>query len=154
MNKLPPKANLDHLKKQAKELLRLYRNGNATAIARLVQNLPAAANRTNSEAIALQLRLHDAQSCIAREYGFTSWVDLNRYVEASAFAHHDQAALIRRWLGLAYGGDVTGTYDTPRPRVAVQLLEEHSGLLSTDAYVACATGHLEVLSRTMTADPD
>jgi hypothetical protein len=65
MKKLPPKANLDHLKKQAKELLRLYRNGNATAIARFAQNLPAAAHRTDSEVVALQLRLHDAQSCIA-----------------------------------------------------------------------------------------
>jgi len=58
MNKLPPKANLEHLKKQAKELLRLYRNGDATAIARFIQNLPAAAHRTDSEVIALQLRLH------------------------------------------------------------------------------------------------
>jgi hypothetical protein len=110
MKKLPRKASLDHLKKQAKELLRLYRNGNATAIARFSHHLPVAAHRTDSEVIALQLRLHDAQSCIAREYGFSSWADLNLYVETSAFAYHEQAALIRRWLGLAYGGDVTGTY--------------------------------------------
>ncbi len=42
MKKLPRKANLDHLKKQAKELLRHYRNGNATAIARFAQHLPYA----------------------------------------------------------------------------------------------------------------
>ena len=42
MKKLPPKANLDHLKKQAKELLRLCRNGNATEIARFVHHLPTA----------------------------------------------------------------------------------------------------------------
>jgi hypothetical protein len=154
MKKLPPKANLDHLKKQAKELLRLYRNGNATASARFAQNLPAAAHRTDSEVMALQLRLHDAQSCIAREYGFSSWADLTLYVETSAFAHHEQAVLIRRWLGLAYGGDVTGTYNAARPRVAVQLLREHLDLLATDAYVACAAGQLEVVSRTITADPD
>ncbi|MGF6721839.1 ankyrin repeat protein [Paraburkholderia sp. GAS41] len=154
MKKLPPKASLEHLKKQAKALLRLYRNGDATAVARFVQSLPAAAHRTEHEVIALQLRLHDAQSCIAREYGFASWSDLNLYVETSEFAHHEQAALIRRWLGLAYGGDVTGTYNAARPRVAVQLLQEHAGLLAADAYVACATGHLEVVSRTASADPD
>ncbi|SDH62319.1 ankyrin repeat domain-containing protein [Paraburkholderia phenazinium] len=153
MNKLPSRANLDHLKKQAKELLRLYRDGNATAIARFVHHLPAAAHRTDSEVIALQLRLHDAQSCIAREYGFSSWADLALYVETSAFAHHEQAVQIRRWLGLAYGGDVTGTYDAARPRVAVQLLQEHPDLLATDAYVACAAGHLEVVARTIKADP-
>jgi hypothetical protein len=154
MKKLPRKANLDHLKKQAKELLRLYRNGNATAIARFAHHLPAAAHRTDSEVTVLQLRLHDAQSCIAREYGFSSWADLALYVETSAFAHQEQAVLIRRWLGLVYGGDVTGTYDAARPRVAVQLLEEHPDLLATDAYVACAAGHLDVVSRTTTADPD
>jgi hypothetical protein len=154
MKKLPPKANLDHLKKQAKELLRLYRDGDATAIARFAQNLPAAAHRTDSEVIDLQLRLHDAQSCIAREYGLPSWADLNLYVETSAFAHREQAVLTRRWLGLAYGGDVTGTYYAARPRVAVQLLQEHPDILATDAYVACAAGHLEVVSQTITADPD
>ena len=154
MKKLPPKANIDHLKKQAKELLRLHRNGNATAIARFVHHLPAAANRTDSEVKALQLRLHDAQSCIAREYGFSSWADLSLYVATSAFAHHEQAVLIRRWLGLVYGGDVTGTYYAARPRVAVQLLREHPGLLTADACVACAAGHLEGVSQAITADPD
>jgi hypothetical protein len=154
MKKLPRKANLDHLKKQAKELLRLYRNGDATSIARFAQHLPAAAHSTDSEVTGLQLRLHDAQSCIAREYGFCSWADLALYVETSTFAHQELAVLIRRWLGLVYGGDVTGTYDAARPRVAVQLLEEHRDLLATDAYVACAAGNLEVVSRTTTADPD
>jgi hypothetical protein len=154
MKTLPTKANLDHLKKQAKELLRLYRNGNATAIARFAQHLPAAAHRSNSEVTALPLHLHDAQSCIAREYGFSSWAELALYVETSAFAYQEQAVLIRRWLGLAYAGDVTGTYDAPRPRVAAQLLEEHPDLLATDLYVAYAAGHLQVVSRTATADPD
>jgi hypothetical protein len=153
MKNLPPKANLDHLKKQAKELLRLYRNGNAAAIARFAHHLPAAAHRTDSEVTALQLRLHDAQSCIAREYGFSSWADLALYVETSAFAHHELAVRIRRWLGLAYGGDVTGAYDAARPHVAAQLLHDHPDLLATDAYVACAAGHLDGLVQTITADP-
>lgn len=154
MNTLPPKANLDHLKKQAKELLRLYRNGNAAAIARFVAHLPAAARRTEKEVLALQLRLHDAQSCIAREYGFSSWADLAAYVEASAFAYQEQAMLIRRWLSLAYGGDVTGSYDAARPRVAAQLLRDHADLLASDPYAACAMGRLDVVSQTTTTDPD
>jgi hypothetical protein len=154
MNKLPPKANPDHLKKQAKDLLRLYRDGNAAAIARFAHHLPAAAHHTDSEIAALQLRLHDAQSCIAREFGFSSWADLALYVETSAFAHHEQEVLMRRWLGLAYGGDVTGTYDAARPRVAVQLLRDHADLLADDAYVACAAGNLEVVSRMTADDPD
>jgi hypothetical protein len=154
MNRLPPKANLDHLKKQAKDLLRLYRNGDATALARFAQHLPAAARHTPDEIATLELRLHDAQSCIAREYGFVSWADLALYVETSVLAHREQTALIRRWLALAYGSDVTGTYYAPRPRVAVHLLQEHRDLLASDPHVACATGQLDVVVQTIAADPD
>ncbi len=90
MKTLPPKANLDHLKKQAKTLLRLYRAGDPAAISRFADSLPAAARRTSEEITALQLRLHDAQSCIAREYGFASWAALSLHVEARAFARSDR----------------------------------------------------------------
>jgi hypothetical protein len=154
MKKLPARANLDHLKKQAKELLRLCRTGDVTAIARVVHHLPAAANRTDKEVKALDLRLHDAQSSIAREYGFASWADLSAYVDASALAHRTQAWLVRRWLGLVYGADVTGTYASVRPRVAMTLLLEHPDMLDADPYVGCAAGHRKTVSRAMAADPD
>jgi hypothetical protein len=153
MKKLPPKANPEHLKKQAKALLRLYRQGDADAVARFVRFLPAAANRTHDEAVALGLRLHDAQSCLAREYGFASWADLDAFVEANAVAQHERAGLIRRWLDLAYGGDVTGRFDPARPRVAAQLLQTHPELVATDPYVACAAGDLDAVARATAADP-
>ncbi len=153
MQTLPPRAHPDHLKKQAKELLRLYRDGDPRALARLIQSLPAAAHRTAAEVIALQLRLHDAQSCIAREYGFSSWADLNAFVEAAAVARQAQSTLVRRWLDLAYGGDVTGNYDAARPRVAAQLLRAHPEPVFADVWVACAAGHLEAVQRAIDADP-
>jgi ankyrin repeat protein len=153
MQTLPSRAHPDHLKKQAKELLRLYRNGDPQALARFIAALPAAVHRTPAEVIAMQLRLHDAQSCIAREYGFSSWADLNAVVEARAVAQQTQAQLIRRWLDLAYGGDVTGNYDAARPRVAAQLLHDHPELVFVDVGVACAAGHLEAVRRAADADP-
>ncbi|WP_175996073.1 ankyrin repeat domain-containing protein [Burkholderia stabilis] len=153
MKKLPPRANPDQLKKQAKELLRLYRQGDAHAVARFVQFLPAAANRTHDQALALGLRLHDAQSCIAREYGFASWADLGAFVETQALAQQQRPLLIRRWLGLAYGGDVTGGFDAPRPRVAAQLLRDHPDLVADDATIACAAGDLDALKAAIAADP-
>lgn len=153
MNKLPPKANPDHLKKQAKELLRLYRHGDAQAVARFVRFLPAAANRTHDEAIALGLRLHDAQSCIAREYGFASWADLGVFVETQALARQQRSLLIRRWLGLAYGGDVTGGVDVARPRVAAQLLRDQPDLVWGDPAIACAAGDLDAVKAALAADP-
>lgn len=55
---LPAHPNLEHLKKQAKELLR-----------ELKQQNPA-------------LKLADAQHSLAREYGFASWPKLKAYVES------------------------------------------------------------------------
>jgi len=55
---LPPHPNLEHLKKQAKDLLH-----------ELKQENPA-------------LKLADAQHAIAREYGFASWPKLKAHVES------------------------------------------------------------------------
>ena len=41
------RLNLDHLKKQAKELIRLYRSRDAAAMARFRRALPAAAGRSD-----------------------------------------------------------------------------------------------------------
>ncbi|WP_321791781.1 hypothetical protein [Burkholderia pyrrocinia] len=153
MNKLPPKANPDHLKKQAKALLRLYRQGDAQAVARFVRFLPAAANRTHDEALALGLRLHDAQSCIAREYGFASWADLGVFVETQALARQQRSLLIRRWLDLAYGGGVTGGLGAARPRVAAQLLLDRPDLVSEDLTIACAVGDIDAVKAALAADP-
>jgi hypothetical protein len=54
---LPPRPHLDHLKKQAKELLQSLQQQDAGA------------------------RLADAQHAIAREYGFASWPRLKAHVE-------------------------------------------------------------------------
>ena len=82
MDRSPARLNLEHLKKQAKELIRLYRRQAPEALARFRRALPAAAGRSDAQITALNLRLHDAQSCVARDLGFASWPDLRRYVEA------------------------------------------------------------------------
>src|ERR1700722_12338194 len=98
MSALPLRADLGHLKKQAKALLRLYRNGDPAAIKRFAANLPAAANHRPEEILALQLRLHDAQSCVAREYGFSSWADLNLHLAVAAFTRDHRDDRVRSWL--------------------------------------------------------
>ena len=109
MKRLPDRVNLDHLKKQAKDLLRLYRGRDPQAIAQFRAALPAAADRSDDEIVALDLRLHDAQSCVARDYGFASWADLRTYVEAQAASRSDRATRVLRWLRLVYQGDIAGT---------------------------------------------
>ncbi len=111
MNRLPDRSNLDHLKKQAKDLLRSWRNRDPQAVAQFRASLPAAAGRSDDEIAAQKLRLHDAQSCVARAYGFASWMDLRAYVEAEAGTRGDRAARTLRWASCnepPAGGDWIG----------------------------------------------
>ena len=150
---LPDRPNLDHLKKQAKDLLRRYRNGDSDAAERFCQSLIAAAGRTKPDMLALKLCLRDAQSCVAREYGFSSWSDLSTHVEVRTFERGDEADRIRRWLFLVYGGDVTGQFDAARPRVAAHLLRDDPDLVARDLYAACAAGDIKTLVRATAVDP-
>ncbi len=151
MDTLPDRANLDHLRKQAKDLLRLSRAGDPAALAHFTRFLPAASGRTGAETAALGLRLHDAQSCVARQYGFPSWSELSLHVEALSLARGDQATAVRRWLVLAYGGDLTGSLAAPRPQVATRVLRDTPSLTG-DVWVACAAGHVPGVSHAIEED--
>ncbi len=153
MNPLPDRLNLDHLKKQAKELIRLYRSRDAAAMARFRSTLPATAGLSNEDLWSLGLRLHDAQSCVAREYGFASWPDLKRYVEVQAVAQKERSARILHWAQLLYSGDVSGTVNRANPRVGLRMLADDPDLIAGDPWLACAIGDERALRRATQADP-
>ena len=74
---LPARPNLDHLRRQAKALLRQLAAGDAAAKRAFLQHLPAAHGRPR----ALDgLKLADAQSVVARQAGYASWPALTRHV--------------------------------------------------------------------------
>ena len=73
---LPARANLEHLKKQAKALLRDVRQHEPDAIRRFRQFVSKQESSANS--------LADAQHVIAREYGFATWSALKEQVETRA----------------------------------------------------------------------
>jgi len=153
MNRSPDRLNLDHLKKQAKDLIRLYWSRDTEAIARFRDVLPLAAGRSDDEIVSLKLRLHDAQSCVARDYGFESWTDLKRYVEVQSASREAGAARVLHWLGLVYAGDVDGTSDHANPRVAARMLAETPDIVAGSPYLACAVGDEDALRQAMRADP-
>lgn len=153
MDRSPDRLNLDHLKKQAKDLVRLYRERDAAAMARFRAALPAAAGQSDDAISSLQLRLHDAQSCIAREHGFASWPDLKRYVEVQMTARSERSARVLHWAQLLYSGDVSGTGNRANPHVALRMLADDAELVSDDPYLACAIGDENALRRATEADP-
>ncbi len=78
---LPPRPNLDHLRRQAKSLLAALATGESHAIATIVQHLPAAKGMSDEKVRAAGFRLADAQSAVARQTGFSGWPQLARHVE-------------------------------------------------------------------------
>jgi ankyrin repeat protein len=70
---LPAKPNLGQLRKQAKELLKSYRNGEQAAVAEV--------ERIDRGSKPASFALADAQRVLARAYGFTSWARLKHQVE-------------------------------------------------------------------------
>ncbi len=77
--RLPVRASLEQLRKQAKELLRAFRAGVESA----VQRVRAVNPRTADPAVASTVTLADAQFVLAREHGFESWARLVHHVEAT-----------------------------------------------------------------------
>ncbi|SPE40270.1 Ankyrin (fragment) [Candidatus Sulfopaludibacter sp. SbA3] len=75
---LPAKANLEHLKEQAKDLLRELQQGDAAAIERVRSHVSFSAPAS--------VKLADAQHAIARDYGFSSWPKLKEHVDSLARA--------------------------------------------------------------------
>jgi ankyrin repeat protein len=154
MTNLPDRANLGFLKKQAKDLIRLYRDSDPEAISRFRHALPAATGRSDEEIAALELRLHDAQSCVARSYGFASWADLRSYVEIQSGSRNDPAGRVLHWLRLVYSGDVDGRgIDRANPRIAARVLVECPDVATGNPYLACAAGDEVGLREATNADP-
>lgn len=153
MKRIPPRPDLGLLKKQAKELLALYRQGEPAAMQRFRDSLPAAHGQADEALAALALRLHDAQSCLAREYGFVSWSELQAFVQARRALADDPAQALHRWLHMVYAGDVAGGNHSHRPAVAARMLQENSTLPGDDPYLACAVGDVDALRRATARDP-
>src|SRR6267154_2464985 len=84
VRRLPSNPNLDHLKYQAKDLLRDH-VGRDLGVAQRIREFHPRFNRaTDTEIFDTQLSLGDAQLTIAREYGFPSWTRLKQHIEKPA----------------------------------------------------------------------
>ena len=78
---LPLRPNLEQLKKQAKDLQKEYKSGDANAYERIRLHLPRLAEKSDEEMLNERFVLQDAQHVIARLYGFSSWDMLSSAVK-------------------------------------------------------------------------
>jgi hypothetical protein len=127
---LPPNPSLDHLKYQAKDLLKALAAQDAAGAQLMREFHPRFRQCTDAEIFAAPLRLSDAQLTIAREAGFPSWTRLKRHIERPTLAdrlnlpHHERIEdpTFRRAVNLLDAGDVSGLRDHLRrhPSLAKQ----------------------------------
>lgn len=81
VKKLPSEASVDHLKRQAKDLVKAVRRCDPSALQRLREFNPGlAASAEHQRAEAPRFTLGDAQFTLAREYGFAGWPRLHNAV--------------------------------------------------------------------------
>ena len=116
VRRLPSNPNLDHLKYQAKDLLKERAARTAGVAQRIREFHPRFLRATDAEIFDGRLSLSDAQLTIAREYGFPSWARLKRHIEKPTLCDrldlpHQQRIeneAFRRAVELLDAGDATG----------------------------------------------
>jgi len=127
---LPKNPSLEHLKYQAKDLLKDHAARSAAAAQRIREFHPDWRKASDAEIFAATFRLSDAQLAIAREYGFLSWPRLKRRIEKPKpgdevkLPHHERIEdpIFRRGVELIDAGDAEGlrAYLKEHPKLARQ----------------------------------
>ena len=127
---LPSHPNLDHLKHQAKDLVKAHGAGTLAAAQLIREFHPRFAGASEEAIFAAQFKLSAAQLTIAREHGFLSWARLKRRIEKPVpsdrldLPHHERIEdpVFRQAVHLIDTGDVEGlrAYLRQHPRLARQ----------------------------------
>jgi ankyrin repeat protein len=129
MATLPAHPNLDHLRRQARDLLRAASAGDGDTVRRL-------------EGVSDRLNLSAAQLAVARAYGFASWPRLKAEVEARTLDLAEKAEAFCR----ASIGDWTGR--------AARMLAETPELAEYDFATAVVLGDAARVRSELERDPE
>jgi ankyrin repeat protein len=127
----PSPFNLEHLKKEAKRLLRACRAGDAQAVGS-IQAALSRMRQLSPSAVAATIQLADVHQALAIERGFSSWGDLTRLGDPLA-----------RLLVVIRGGHLT----TLRRDIAT-----FGGLSESNVLAAASLGHAGALKRHLALD--
>jgi len=138
---LPERANLEHLKKQAKSLLHDAQAKEPAALRRFLA-VPSLARLSEAELSATRLALHDAQCVIAREYGFKSWHELRDHVHERSLSFD---AAVDEFVRCATGG---------APARALRLLARYPAIAHASLYAELVLGDYDAVQARLRRDPE
>ena len=143
IDRLPANPDLDHLKKQAKQLLRDVRAQQGEALQTIIAFHPRPAAFSS---------LRDAQLALARSYGFEDWVQLRNEVELRQLRSGTLQEQAQRFINhacLRYDGDDQAW----RYQRASEWLRQLPELPRSDFYCALVAADLEAASGFLRRDP-
>lgn len=129
----PSNPDLNHLKKQARDLLKGRASGDRGVAQRIREFHPRFRAASDAEIFAAEFKLSDAQLSIAREHGFRSWPRLKLHVAQPELAsrlfipHHERIddPVFRRAVDMIDAGDVEGLrrHLKQHPKLVLQRLD-------------------------------
>lgn len=140
---LPAKPDLDHLKKQAKQLLRNVRAQQSEALQTILAFHPRPAEFSD---------LRDAQLALARRYGYDDWEQLRKQVELRQLLSSTPQEQIERFVDhacLRYDGDDQAW----RYQRASEWLRQLPDLARADFYCALVAADLDAVRSFLRRDP-
>lgn len=140
IRQFPLRPNLDQLKRQAKDLLHAARSGDPQARARF-RIVPAFARVSDEDLSRAAIALHDAQSAVAREYGFDSWNAMRERVEELTL---EFGAAVDYFLEAATSG---------RRDRAERLLALHPGVARANFHASLVAGEAAAIDSVLDAEP-
>jgi ankyrin repeat protein len=136
LQRLPERANLEQLKKQAKSLLAAARSQEPTAVERFEAIFASRLFQPDTTA------LHDAQFVLAREYGFKSWNDLREEVETRSLSF---SAAVDEFVRCATGNAAER---------AQRLLARHPGIAHASLVTELVLGDAQAVEARLKASPE
>src|SRR5579863_6328049 len=106
MNKqLPPRPNLEQLRKQAKAILKGQQSAAPDVLTRIREHHPRWRRSTEAAICGARFTLADAQLTIANEHGFATWAKLKVHIALHA-AEPSIEADVKALREAAGGGDL------------------------------------------------
>jgi ankyrin repeat protein len=144
---LPARPSLEQYKKQAKELVKIFKDlrtrtsGDTEAIQRIQKHHPRLGKLSEAEVRNAKFALADAQLVMAREHGFESWPKIAKHIEAlgrerDVVALKDpRVAFIKAACVPRDAWHASGTLE-----LAEAILAAHPAVANSDIYTAALLG--------------
>ncbi len=130
---LPAAANLQQLRKQAKDLVKAHRSRDR-GVCEILRHLRQFTRASEEEVFSQVLSLQDAQHALAQDYGFAGWAEMKRHVEGNAGPSawtetvYKGSVSSRCWWFTAYDGGWCGWQQLEQDGELKQIVEMERAL--------------------------